>query len=362
MGTLESQCHVSLVIPAYNASSTLGETLGCVERQTFRHWEAIVVDDASTDDTAAIAMGYVEKDRRFRLIRQDHRGQPATRNTGIASTHGEWLVFLDSDDWVASKFLDLMMRRSAAEPALDAIVCGCARVSASGTHAPPAIYDPTELTFPAFAVDCPIAIHSCVVRRAVAEAVGGFDSSLRACSDWDFWQRVTRTGARFGTIPEVLAFYRSRPGSDSTKADFTLVDGWKVIRRGHARDPRVPAPDPRYAEGLPVAGLPEALFRQAIWAASLMLVRGKDARELFPLMGDQRAPSLAPETVALWVFRCIPNACAQGTEAWHTLWPGIAERLMPYLEGLEQQSGTLDLAKHCRLALENMLRQLGINV
>jgi GT2 family glycosyltransferase len=351
---------VSFVVPAYNAAATLAEAVGSIRAQTFGDWEAVIVDDGSTDDTAAMAMRYVEEDPRFRLIRQHNRGLSAARNAGIRVSQGEWLVFLDSDDWLAPEYLDLMVRKVAAHPNLAAVVCGCVRVTPSGGHHETAIYEPPSMSdpFPAFAVDCPIAIHNCTVRRSLVETLGGFDTTLDSCQDWDFWQRVARTTSPFGTVQEVLAFYRTRPGSISSKADRALVNGWIVIRRGHAADPRVPAPDPRYATGMPVAGLPEALYRQAVWAASIMLAQGKDARSLLPLMGEQRAASLAPELVAGWLFRSVPHAASREADYWPTLWPEVVKRLTAYLEALEVQSGANGLANRCGREIERLLSGL----
>ena len=64
--------------------------------------------------------------------------------------------------------------------------------------------------FAVFARHSAFAMHACIVRRLLVDAVGGFDTSLRTCEDWDLWQRIARTGSRFGVIREVLAFYRMR--------------------------------------------------------------------------------------------------------------------------------------------------------
>ena len=86
---------VSVVIPAFNRTDTILRSVTSVVAQTFADWEAIVVDDGSTDDTAAIATGF---DPRIRIIRQENQGLSAARNTGVAAARGEYLAFLDSDD------------------------------------------------------------------------------------------------------------------------------------------------------------------------------------------------------------------------------------------------------------------------
>lgn len=339
--------HVSVIVPAYNAEQTLDETLSSLQAQTFPNWETIIVDDGSTDNTATIASRWVQQDARFRLVHQANCGRSAARNTGIREARYEWLVFLDSDDWLAPEYLELMIRKVTADKRLNAVVCGCVRVTPSGKHGTPTLYKSSHLVdpFPDFARDCPFAIHNCMVKHSLIESIGVFDTSLVNCQDWDFWQRVARAGTCFGMVTEVLAFYRMRPGSASTNAERILIDGLNVIRRGHSRDPRVLKPDPRYANGLPAEELPGALFRHALWPASIMLAQGKDARPLLRLMGELRDPSLDPKLVAKCLFEFVPFASSGTTLDWIEVWPTIAERLILYLVALEAKSGAKGIAQ-----------------
>ena len=91
---------VSIVIPAYNAASTLAETIASLQQQTLANWETIVVDDGSQDGTVDLARQFVQQDDRFRLILQPNRGVSVARNTGAKLATAEWLLFLDADDWI----------------------------------------------------------------------------------------------------------------------------------------------------------------------------------------------------------------------------------------------------------------------
>jgi glycosyltransferase involved in cell wall biosynthesis/peptidoglycan/xylan/chitin deacetylase (PgdA/CDA1 family) len=347
---------VSVVVPAYNAADTLDETLASLKAQTFPNWEAIIVDDGSSDDTPAIAARWAQQDNRFRFITQKNGGEAAARNTGIREAKNPWLAYLDSDDWVAPEYMALMIKQVIANPRLDAVVCGCARVMPSGQQGAPAIYGPYFLVdpFPEFAVDCPFAIHNCMIRRSLIAEIGDFDESLDTCADWDFWQRVARAGSRFGTVPKVLAYYRIRPGSSSSRAERVLLDGFKVIRRGHRPDPRVVNPHPKYTNGLPLAGMSQAMFRHSLWPASLMLGQGKDARPLLKFMGKDQASQLDPEEVAQNLFDSIPLAAAVTSDDWPNMWPVLEERLLAYLTALETQSQAVGLAQQSVQYLERM--------
>lgn len=352
--------HVSVIVPAYNAEQTLDETLASLKAQTFPNWEAIIVNDGSTDNTATVAANWVQQDARFRLINQANCGESAARNTGIRESRYEWLVFLDSDDWLAPKYLELMTHKVAADKRLNAVVCGCVRVNQSRKHGTPALYESSHLVdpFPDFVRDCPFAIHNCMVKHSLIESIGVFDTSLVTCADWDFWQRVARAGICFGIVPEVLAFYRMRPGSASTNAERILIDGLNVIRRGHSRDPRVLKPDPRYENGLSSEELSVSLFRHALWPASIMLAQGKDARPLLQLMGEVQAPFLDPKLVAKCLFEFVPFASSGTTFDWIEVWPTIAERLTLYLVALEAKSGAMGIAQRSIQHLEQLIIQM----
>lgn len=108
---------VSVIIPLYNKSATIVRTLASVRAQTFRDFELIVVDDGSTDDSAAKVAG-----EDVRLIRQANAGPGAARNRGIREAHGEYLAFLDADDEWLPGYLEESVRLLAAQPSAVASV------------------------------------------------------------------------------------------------------------------------------------------------------------------------------------------------------------------------------------------------
>ena len=91
---------VSIIIPAYNAAKTIADTLNSVLAQTYPEWEAIVVDDGSTDATGEIVRRFLRRDARFRIVAKCNGGEAAARNSGIAEARYDWLLFLDADDWI----------------------------------------------------------------------------------------------------------------------------------------------------------------------------------------------------------------------------------------------------------------------
>ena len=88
----------SIIIPVYNVAPYLRECLDSVIAQTFTDWEAICVDDGSTDGSGAILDEYAAKDKRFRVIHQKNAGVSVARNAAIELMHGDWFLFVDADD------------------------------------------------------------------------------------------------------------------------------------------------------------------------------------------------------------------------------------------------------------------------
>ena len=96
----------SIIIPVYNVVGYLRECLESVLHQTFQEWEAICVNDGSTDDSLIILKEYAAKDSRFKVVSQTNGGLSAARNTGLGNATGEYVLFLDSDDWLESNILE----------------------------------------------------------------------------------------------------------------------------------------------------------------------------------------------------------------------------------------------------------------
>lgn len=112
---------VSIVIPSYNRASLIRETLDSVCSQVYPHWECIVVDDGSTDDTCAIVEEYAAKDRRFKLLLRDRspKGACTCRNIGLAHAEGEWVIFFDSDDVMSPALVDRRIDFASANQGYD---------------------------------------------------------------------------------------------------------------------------------------------------------------------------------------------------------------------------------------------------
>ncbi len=116
------QTAVSVIVPAYNAEKTLERALSSILAQTLNQFEVIVVDDGSQDSTREIARKFSAQDSRVRIIEKDvNEGLSAARNSGIAAARGEYVGFVDSDDWIEPDMIEKMYREFSGA---DVIVCG----------------------------------------------------------------------------------------------------------------------------------------------------------------------------------------------------------------------------------------------
>lgn len=103
---------ISIIIPCYNQAQFLPEALESVLSQTYQRWECIIVNDGSTDNTDEVAKEWLKRDERFIYIKKVNGGLSSARNEGLKAATGQYIVFLDSDDWLDADFLEKLLRVS----------------------------------------------------------------------------------------------------------------------------------------------------------------------------------------------------------------------------------------------------------
>lgn len=101
---------LSIITPCYNAEKFLSQSIESVQMQKFKNWELILVDDGSADKTMDICNGYAAKDQRIHVIHQENQGVSAARNRALREAKGEYISFIDSDDWYASDAFEIFLR------------------------------------------------------------------------------------------------------------------------------------------------------------------------------------------------------------------------------------------------------------
>jgi hypothetical protein len=230
---------VSVIIPAYNAEQHIAEALSSVEAQTYRDWEAIVVDDASTDGTAKIAESYGD---RFVVIRAAaNAGLAASRNRAIAAARGELLAFLDSDDLWLPEYLESQVAAydQACGRNMDVGVVSCdAHLLTEDGHLPSTYMEASgraaDITLTRL-LKRNLVFVSALSPRGIVEEAGGFATGLHGVEDYDLWLRIVERGYRVVVNPRVLAIYRLTPGSMSSRTGLMALGAQGVYERALAR-------------------------------------------------------------------------------------------------------------------------------
>jgi len=223
---------VSVVIPAFNRVPTIGAALRSFQAQTHRDWEAIVVDDGSSDGTAEVVMRLAHEDDRIKLIKHDRNcGAQAARNTGIRSSCGEWIAFLDSDDQWLPQSLDIRLD-AAQRNKLSVVHSDCYKVYEDGHRA---LYG-----VPSFEGwihrellrrQGPMFQGLLVVREAL-DRIGGLDERLGAFEGLDTVIRLARH-YRFGFVATPTFIYDCRSTDTISKNELRDTKGYEQVVRKH---------------------------------------------------------------------------------------------------------------------------------
>lgn len=202
----------SIVIAAHDAEPTLGAAIESVFEQRSHDWELVVVDDGSTDGTAAVADA-VSEDPRVVSVRQEHSGTATARNRGAELASGDYLVFLDADDMLLPDYLESQTAFIATHPGFDIYSCNGELLLPDGTRRvfwrDSRFGQPFSLSAEDQIEESSILLMAAITPR-VLELTGGF-RTLHS-EDYDFWLRALLLGARHIYNPAVLAVYRRHEG------------------------------------------------------------------------------------------------------------------------------------------------------
>jgi len=312
---------VSVVIPFYNRTTYLAETLASLERQTTRDFEAILINDGSDDPEALSFWNGLRKAGWIRRVDCEHRGQAAARNWGAMLARSEYLMFLDADDLLEASAIEKLSWTLAARPEASFVYSGV-------TH----FGDIDAVCFDEFDAGRLYRENyltvTCVIRREAFLAAGGFDESLTGThEDYDFWLRLVEQGGKGELFREALFRYRRHSGGASAARISGSPHGAEALaqsvvarhRGGAARPPALrdaarPEPEALRTESYRRPNLPN-LFCPRVWASGRIHIL-----YLVPWCVAGGA-----EVFDLRIFSCLPRdrfritlvACQQPDGAWY---------------------------------------------
>lgn len=206
MGIQISANRVSIIIPCYNGSRFIKETIESCINQTYQNIEIIVIDDGSTDNSANIVKQII--DDRIKYYYQTNQGLSAARNTGIIKSTGQFIMFLDADDTVLADKIERQVEWLNMHPDFDLVACNYLRSDAQGKILHQVGQTHGELLLKDFLSRNPIAVHTAMIRKRGIPKHLFFDTTLKSAEDWDFWIRMLLSGSKFYRLPQALVTYR----------------------------------------------------------------------------------------------------------------------------------------------------------
>jgi glycosyltransferase involved in cell wall biosynthesis len=236
---------VSVIIPCYQQGRYLEECVASLSAQCYTRWEAIIINDGSSDNTDETARELARRDIRIRYLSQNNSGLAAARNLGIRESRGGYVQFLDADDLLEPLKLWIHVDFLRQNP-LTAVACGDVKYFDSETPGvfrarlnpdddPNWIADalsPGKVHLASWIKHNRIPVCSPIIRRALLDDIGCFNTDLIAYEDWEFWLRALLRGHRFTYAPHDNAACLIRVHATSLSAAPRVVDD-RLFRARH---------------------------------------------------------------------------------------------------------------------------------
>lgn len=256
---------VSIIIPAYNQAHYLPDAINSALEQSHPDVEVIVVDDGSTDHTPDVTAEYADRPN-VKLIRQANTGLSGARNRGFSEATGDYICFLDSDDYFSPDKVQKQAAMLDANPDLGFVYCDIVTVDPSGE--PVAEQCTVERSdrvlsgniFQSLLLGGYFPPHTVMLRRSILAELGGFDLDCGGHADYEFWLRISAAGHAACFQNEALAYYRTHPDSMSKDGPHMKATRIMAFRKIAERYPAV------LARGLSaVQQMNEDLYKANAW-------------------------------------------------------------------------------------------------
>jgi glycosyltransferase involved in cell wall biosynthesis len=207
---------VSILMPVYNAAGTLPAALESIQRQTFREWELVAVNDGSTDESLQILDRAAQQDRRIRILTGAHAGHVEALRSAATLAQAPLLARMDADDVMHPRRLILQVTRLDSPPAVDLVATRVRLTGRTGEGMRTYVdwqnrllsHDDIALNL---FVESPIAHPTVLLKRDIFERAGGYRDPGWA-EDYDLWHRLREGGARFEKLPRRLVAWRDGEG------------------------------------------------------------------------------------------------------------------------------------------------------
>ncbi|WP_417238828.1 glycosyltransferase family 2 protein [Bizionia sp.] len=210
---------VSIIIPTFNRASYIGDALNSIMVQSYTHWECIVVDDGSRDNTADIMHAICKKDARISYYKRSKdypKGVNGARNFGIDKSKGDYIAFCDDDDFWLPEKLEKQIPIFKSHPEVGLVTGNIEFVNADGVRTGRVITQTGNhgYVFEDLLFKNRLSMITPVIRRSVIDKVGLFNTNFTLSEDWEYWRRVAYYYP-FYALPDVLACVRKHDANTS---------------------------------------------------------------------------------------------------------------------------------------------------
>lgn len=225
---------ISIIIPVYGVEQYIAKCLSSIKNQTFTNYEAIIVDDGSPDDSIPIAKKLVGNDPRFIFLEKENGGQGSARNMGLDHAKGEYISFIDSDDYVEPDFLKLLYTKITTEQA-DVCLCNLNYVDIEQNHIKSFINDVDQYYQQDDFLLCKYHISTFMCDKLFKTSVFlnmRFDESVRTYEDAHFTFRLLYK-KKLTLLHRALYNYVQRPGSTSHDLKPSYIDDRIAVKNSH---------------------------------------------------------------------------------------------------------------------------------
>ena len=216
----------TVLMPVYNGMRYLREAIDSILKQTFEDFEFLIVDDASTDESANVVLSY--SDDRIRFVQNESNvGQVRCQNIGLGLARGRYIARLDQDDSSLSTRLERQVAVMDSDPRLAVVGTWMSKVDEHGHETGlwlGKVDDYADYLFTSLTNSLPLYHPSVMFRRDAVMNVDGYDETLPYCEDQDLWRRLLLVGYRARVIPEPLTRYRIHVGQQSVSKSKTQTD------------------------------------------------------------------------------------------------------------------------------------------
>ncbi len=228
---------ISIIIPTFNRRDYITIALDSVLKQTYKDYEIIIIDDGSSDDTKEVLKPYQDN---IRYFYQDNKGIPTTRNRGIREARGDYIAFLDSDDFWLPEKLERQIECFSNNSRYGMVATRCSSITPDGRlrkkNRPGksgwVLIDLFKANF--------IRTSSAMIKKECFDKIGMFDESLPECEEYDLWLRIARKYP-VGFINEPLAVYTDNPKGVSTDSLAGRLQRLKVLEKDYLKE-CIPSP------------------------------------------------------------------------------------------------------------------------